>query len=1129
MKKCFYALSASFFLLIGGLFSSTQVQAQQVINDQTIMKLVAENANKLMLTTDDQMNSRISSAYQDNHTGLLLVYLQQTYKGVDVYNSIQSIAFRNGKAVSVSGTRVPKMVAKVNSQNAMPVITSSDAVRIAAADVNVPVSANIAPLEVKNNGKEMVFGKLGISEVDVKARQLWVNDEKTDQVKLTWQVEIKPIGASDYWLVNVDALKGSVINKDNLTVYCDWSTPANKVAAAQMKAEAYKELEQKKQQFFAQGNGDYLVIPYPAESPIYPGGTPAIHHNPWELSPAGSNATTLKWNDDGTTTFDSTNGNNVLAQEDRNGNNGFGKGAHSTTAAPDLTFNYTPDFNQDPTNSINQPFNITNLFYWNNIMHDFSYQYGFDEPSGNFQQNNLGRGGNGFDQVYADAQDGSGSNNANFATPPDGSHPRMQMFLFNGSPKIDGDADNGVIAHEYTHGISNRLTGGPNTTSCLNNGEQMGEGWSDYFALMVTTNWGTATVNDGPNPRPMGNYVLGYPTTGPGIRLHPYSTNFAVDPWTYAIISTTGGESHNVGEVWTTMLWDMTWALIKDHGISANIFDATGTGGNVIAMNLVTTGMKLQPCSPGFVTGRNAILEADTLLYGGQYSCIIWDAFAKRGLGLLADQGSSNTVNDGHADFSSPSGAFFTKHVDKDSAADGEVLTYTFELKTGFCGGITDYQIVDTIPINTTYISGGTYNSTNRTVTFSNIDLAPNTTANYSFKVSVNAGSYFPPTTHFDEQVTGNTIPADWVNSSTTSHTWAVVNTKSHSAPNSFKATDYSFYSDVELATVNAFPLQGTSTLSFWHYYSCEAGYDGGLVEISTDGGSSWKDVSDKFTKNGYSGTISTNYGSYIAGRKAFTGTSGNGGAFINSTIDLTAYAGKSINVRFVFASDNIQGGDGWYVDDITLTSGASVYNIGKMLDGNSLVISTSDTITYLKDGALPVTWGTFTAEKQGGTGLLKWTTLTEINANHFDIERSTDGNNYTVIGTVKATGNSNQVNNYTYTDAKPMEGVNYYRLREVDNDGKYSYSEVKSLTFGAGDNMIKISPNPATDKVNITVPGNNKTLTISIVNTQGRKVKTFTMNSAFMQVSIADLASGVYYVRINGDGISGNHKLVIQ
>ncbi len=1128
MKKCFYALKHPFFLLLVTLLCGTQMQAQQVISNESVMKLISENANKLMLTTDDQSNSRISSAYQDNHTGLLLVYLQQTYKGVDVYKSIQTIGFKNGKAVSVEGTRVPKMIAIANSQNALPAISSSDAVRIAAANVNISVSANIAPLKTINDGRDLVFGKLGISDVDVKARQMWVNDETTNQAKLTWQIEIKPNNTSDYWLINVDALKGEVIGKDNLTVYDNWDMPANKVAATKITPDENKKLDEQKNEFFDQGNGSYRVVAFPAESPNHPGGAPSLSNNPWELSGVGNNATTFKWNYDGTTTFDSTNGNNVLAQEDRNGNNGFGKGAHSSTPLPDLTFDFPPDFTQDPTTAQNQPFNITNLFYWNNIMHDFSYQYGFDEPAGNFQRNNMGRGGFGFDFVFADAQDGSGSNNANFSTPTDGGSGRMQMFLFNGSPKLDGDVDNGVISHEYTHGISNRLTGGPNNTSCLSNGEEMGEGWSDYFAIMITTNWATATVTDGQNAHPVGTYVFNQPITGAGIRTYPYSTNFAIDPWTYAIRSSTGGEVHNIGEIWTTVLWDMTWALIQNKGINTNIFDGNGTGGNNIAMNLVTTGLKLQRCSPGFVSGRDAILKADTLLYGGQYSCIIWDAFAKRGLGVFANEGSTNTINDGMADFTTPTGSLFTKHVDKDSAQDGEQLTYTFSITTSFCGGIADEVITDTIPANTTYVSGGTYNAVKRTVTFNNITVLPNTTATYSFVVSVNAGSYFPPTTFIDEQVVGNSIPADWVNTSTTGTTWTVTNTKSHSAPNSFKATDLSSSSDEELTTVNAYNIEGTSILSFWHAYNCESGYDGGLVEISIDGGTTWLDVADKFTMNGYNGKISANYGSYIAGRNAFTGNSG-GTAFINSTINLSVYAGKAVKIRFVFASDNVGGGDGWYVDDIKLTSAAAVYNIASILDNNGIVKAVSDTVTYLKSGSLPVTWGNFTAEKQGITSLLKWNTLTEINADRFDIERSNDGTNFSVIGTVKASGNSNQVNNYTYTDSKPVEGMDYYRLREVDFDGRFSYSEVKNLNFGSGDNAIKISPNPAKEKISITVPGNSKELKISIVNAQGRQVKTFTMNGQYMQLQLPALASGVYYVRITGDGVSSNQKLVIE
>lgn len=132
------------------------------------------------------------------------------------------------------------------------------------------------------------------------------------------------------------------------------------------------------------------------------------------------------------------------------------------------------------------------------------YQYGFDEASGNFQNNNQGRGGLGNDYVFADAFDGSGTNNANFGTPPNRQNPRMQMFVWT-TPTPDVTSilimDN---AHEYGHGSKIDLQGACEY-SCLSNAEQMGKGWSD-FALMLVTNWATAQAND---TRP---YVLGQST-----------------------------------------------------------------------------------------------------------------------------------------------------------------------------------------------------------------------------------------------------------------------------------------------------------------------------------------------------------------------------------------------------------------------------------------------------------------------------------------------------------------------------------------------------------------------------------------------------------------------------------------
>lgn len=219
---------------------------------------------------------------------------------------------------------------------------------------------------------------------------------------------------------------------------------------------------------------------------------------------------------------------------------------------------------------------------------------------------------------------------------------------------FDGDLDNGIVVHEYTHGISNRLTAGAASASCLNNNEQGGEGWSDYLALMLTTNWATATVNDGVLPKRMGVYAANQKPTGYGIRTYPYSTDITVNPHTYANVAV-NGEVHYIGEIWCATLWDLTWNLIQsENSITANLYNSSGTGGNVIALNLVMMGMKLQPCSPGFLDARDAILAADDVLYAGKHKCLIWQTFARRGMGYSAVQGSSNSTSDQTVAFDVP-------------------------------------------------------------------------------------------------------------------------------------------------------------------------------------------------------------------------------------------------------------------------------------------------------------------------------------------------------------------------------------------------------------------------------------------------------------------------------------------
>lgn len=217
-------------------------------------------------------------------------------------------------------------------------------------------------------------------------------------------------------------------------------------------------------------------------------------------------------------------------------------------------------------------------------------------------------------------------------------------------PEFDGDLDNGIIVHEYGHGISNKLTGGPGTVACLGNAEQMGEGWSDWFGLMMTMKPGDTNVK----PRGIGTYASGQSTTGRGIRPAPYSTDFGVNGYTYgATNNTTLTQPHGVGFVWATMLWDLTWAMIDAYGFDEDLY--SGNGGNNMAMQLVIDGLKLQECRPGFVNGRDAILKADRINYGGANQELIWKVFAKRGLGYSASQGLNTSRIDQVEAFDLPS------------------------------------------------------------------------------------------------------------------------------------------------------------------------------------------------------------------------------------------------------------------------------------------------------------------------------------------------------------------------------------------------------------------------------------------------------------------------------------------
>lgn len=335
-----------------------------------------------------------------------------------------------------------------------------------------------------------------------------------------------------------------------------------------------------------------------------------------------------------------TTGNNVEAYLDTDANNapdnnngsGLSTG-HASAANQDFTFPFSTAV--DPRTQ--QAAVVTNLFYYNNVMHDFSYGLGFTETAGNFQTNNYSRGGLGADSVRAEAQDGSGTDNANFATPPDGQRPRMQQYLFiSPNPDRDSSIDADVVFHEYGHGISNRLIGNGSTALQGTQSGAMGEGWSDYWAITLNGNGA------------VGEYVM---NNTAGIRRAAYTVPANTVHDSYADVCVGGCQVHRDGEVWAATLWDLRTQL-----------------GATITNNIVLNGMKFTPNRPSFLNARDGILQADQNLNGGANRCAIWTVFARHGMGLSA-VGNDGTTHTAATDLPSDCGGTCSYSINPTSAS----------------------------------------------------------------------------------------------------------------------------------------------------------------------------------------------------------------------------------------------------------------------------------------------------------------------------------------------------------------------------------------------------------------------------------------------------------------------------
>ncbi len=815
MKRFAPILIVALLVLVGVVSLSAVQAATPPANDPTATFLtgpssddaeviarryIRENSAALGLSAADADGWVVSDRSTSRQNGVTFIYLQQAAGGIRVHNAIVNFGIMpDGRILHVGNRGVNDLHASLNTTT--PSLSAADAIARGAVALGLTPTSAFTRLELRGGAaQEAVYSDGGVSQRAIPVKLMYFPIADGD-VRLVWDFSIDELSGLHRWSARVDAVTGELLDCADWTVNENTDIQVGESIAIDPATIANTTDANPAVTGADDSNPDsYRVFALPAESPIHTTPPFPADGRTLAVNPANAAASPFGWHDtDGAAgaEYTVTRGNNVNAGLDLTPPNGNDAGSQPDGGAG-LNFDFPVDFTQDPTTY--QPAVVTNLFYWNNAYHDIVYQYGFDEASGNFQENNYGNGGAGSDEVNAEGQDYSGTNNANFSTPADGANPRMQMYIWTppltvtvevltpasiagiyyaskanfgpditsegvtgtvaiavdgvgadpndacevitnpaeiagkialinrgncnfdakvqraetagaiavlivnnvdtrpntmgGSaavtitaahiyrslgismtneignnvtvnirddglqiPNRDSDLDTGVIIHEYTHGVSNRLTGGPAAASCLSNQEQGGEGWSDWYGMAVTADANDTSVQ----PRGVGTYVNYDEVDGQGIRPAPYSLDLSVNPYTYANMSDSNiSIPHGIGFIWASNLWDVYWNLRTDLGYDANIY--SGTGGNNLALQIVTDGLKLQPCRPGFVDARNAVIAAATAngLSNDQVCRLVWSAFARRGLGASASQGLNTVVGDETAAYDMPTNCVVT-------------------------------------------------------------------------------------------------------------------------------------------------------------------------------------------------------------------------------------------------------------------------------------------------------------------------------------------------------------------------------------------------------------------------------------------------------------------------------------
>jgi len=586
------------------------------------------SANEVALNKIKEMVAgdwKIESSYTTKHNGVNHVYLRQTVNGIEVDNCEVNVNVDvNGAIISMGVSAYKGEAPKVSKE----IISSEAAVLALAQHVELKISKNFVTIKSETENVVMLENTQ-VSSEPITASLVYVKVSE-HEVVLAWKVRVladapdQPYGS---YVGTISTRDSTVLS---LRDEVKWFMP-------QQQAE---DLAREFQRESANATADladrasYLVYGIPNMDPNFGDRVTVTGLPDRDASPLG-------WFDQGNSRiFSDTRGNNVFAHDNPTGGPSWINN-YRPNCGSQLTCVFPIDLNQQPVTYRDAA--IVNLFWWNNVIHDIWWLRGFDEVSGNAQENNWGRGGRENDAVQANAQDGAGFNNANMLTPVDGTRGRMRMYLWNGiTPMRDGDLDSGIIVHEYAHHISQRLTGGPLNVGCLSGGQAggMGEGWGDFFATLFLQQGSTTRAQR----FPMGLYAARR-----GIRPFPYSADRTGNPQTFGILNQGAPYNgvHAIGSVWCQILFQVYWEMRDEYGWNPDWW--YGDGGNNVLLQDVTDGMKLQPCTPNFVQARDAILQADRLNYDGKHLCALWRGFALRGLGTGAVVRSTNSVTESFA------------------------------------------------------------------------------------------------------------------------------------------------------------------------------------------------------------------------------------------------------------------------------------------------------------------------------------------------------------------------------------------------------------------------------------------------------------------------------------------------